>query len=156
MLCISSHIPQSVRGAAEHHHSPVQQGPGAAGCEGWWPCRCQPYLDKHLAARRVVARPGGSAVHRHGLAVPGELQGALLPHQLLDHLQEQHWAEQDMPGMLVLSALADSPAEPWGKGRKAATRARKDGTGITRSLYQKRVMRFITTCTDLSWGKMLE
>lgn len=52
-----------------------------------------PYLDKHLAASRVVASPGGSAVHRHGLAVPGELEGALLPHQLLDHLQEQRWAE---------------------------------------------------------------
>lgn len=45
-----------------------------------------PYLDKHLAASRVVTRASGRAVHRHGLAVTGELQGALLPHQMFDHL----------------------------------------------------------------------
>lgn len=69
----------------------------------------RPYLDKHLAASRVVARPGGSAVHGHGLAVPGELEGALLPHQLLDHLQEQHWAE---PGHARDIGALDNPAEP--------------------------------------------
>lgn len=60
----------------------------------WGP---RPYLDKHLAAGRVVARAGGRAVHRHGLAVAGKLQGALLLHQLLDHLRGQHGAE---PGRL--------------------------------------------------------
>lgn len=111
---------QSVRGAAEHHHCPVI-----------WPIsggELCPYLDKHLAARGVVARRGGSAVHGHGLAVPGELQGALLPHQLLDHLQEQHWAEPGALGCPLpwLTALLS----PQDGRRKAPTGARKDGTGI--------------------------
>lgn len=99
----------------------------------------QPYLDKHLAASRVVASPAGGAVHGHGLAVPGELQRALLPHQLLDHLQEQHWAEQDMPGTLVLSALADNPAEPLGWEEKGSHSSQDgwDRAKATSFPYQK-------------------
>lgn len=43
------------------------------------------YLDKHLA--HGGAGLVGSAVDRHGLAVPGEFQGELLLHQLLDDLR---------------------------------------------------------------------
>lgn len=45
------------------------------------------YLDKHLAHGRT--RLVGGAVDRHGLPVSGELQGDLLPHQLLDDLVRQ-------------------------------------------------------------------
>ena len=41
------------------------------------------YLDKHLAHGGAIV---GGAVDRHGLPVSGELQGELLPHQLLDYL----------------------------------------------------------------------
>lgn len=49
--------------------------------------QADPHLHKHLAALGLGVRTGRCAVHRHGLAVPGELEGELLPHELLDDLQ---------------------------------------------------------------------
>lgn len=43
------------------------------------------YLNKHLGTAVTLS---GSAVHRHGLPVAGELQSYVLLHELLDHLLE--------------------------------------------------------------------
>lgn len=43
-------------------------------------------LHKHLGATIALS---GSAVHRHGLPVTGELQSDILLHELLDHLLEE-------------------------------------------------------------------
>lgn len=45
-------------------------------------------LDKHLVADSSPGL-GWGTVHRHGLSVSGELQGAFLLHQLTDHLGER-------------------------------------------------------------------
>lgn len=42
-------------------------------------------LNKHLGTTVTLS---GSAVHRHGLPVAGELQSYILLHELLDHLLE--------------------------------------------------------------------
>lgn len=47
---------------------------------------CPHYLDKHLAASRVVARTDRCAIDGHGLAITGKLQGVFFLHQLLDYL----------------------------------------------------------------------
>ncbi len=48
-------------------------------------------LHKHLGATVTLS---GSAVHRHGLPVTGELQSDVLLHELLDHLLEDTEVKQ--------------------------------------------------------------
>lgn len=48
--------------------------------------RCVTDLNKHLVSRGRPVEFIGGTEDRHGLPVSGELQGELLPHQLLDHL----------------------------------------------------------------------
>lgn len=69
-------------------------------------------LDKHLALR---ARLDGGTVHRHGLAVPRELQGKLLLHQLPDHLLDEQEGESDKEPELQLSIYS------WAAVRLAAS-----------------------------------
>ena len=47
----------------------------------------RPHLHKHLAALDLGVSTSRCAVHGHRLPVPGELQGELFPHELLDDLQ---------------------------------------------------------------------
>lgn len=44
------------------------------------------HFDKHLVSHRGFGRFGRAAVDGHGLPVSRELQGELLPHQVLDDL----------------------------------------------------------------------
>lgn len=52
------------------------------GCENE-ESKTETYLHKHLGATITL---GGSAVHRHGLPVTGELKSDVLLHEMLDHL----------------------------------------------------------------------
>lgn len=49
------------------------------------------HLDKHLANRGTSFV--GSAVHRHGLPVSGELESEFLLHQLFDDLRETYYSK---------------------------------------------------------------
>lgn len=118
----------SVRGTAEHHCCPVP-GPNTAGCAG--SCRCfAPTLTNILLPAELLPAPVGVQYTDMDLRSRENSRVHSFLISCLITCRNSAGLSQDVPGTLLLSALADNPAEPQDGRRKATTGAREDGTGV--------------------------